>query len=140
MFGDCVWAQLNSTHNINQNILNFTRLFNLPKFKAHLTLDYNLKTPFNKEKYEIDDLIIDGLPYQTCKNNFYAIQQDYFMKNNPATKLHISLGYRYGKEFTHKEIDFVESMKLEEIISKKDIQVHLWNCNSFNPENWRLIC
>ena len=140
MFGDCVWAQLSSTHNINQNILNFTRLFNLPKFKAHLTLDYNLKLPFNKEKYEIDDLVIDGLPYQTCKNNFYSIQQDYFMKNNPTKKLHISIGYKYGKEFTYKELDFLESIKMDDKISKKDIQLHLWNCNSINPENWKLIC
>ena len=98
MFGNCVWAELSSTHPINNNILNFTRLFNLPTFKAHLTLEYNLKEPFIRENYILDDLVIDGCPYLTCKDNFHAIQQDYFMKNNPSKKLHISLAYKNGKE------------------------------------------
>lgn len=55
-----VWSQLSSTHPINQQILNFCRLFNQPLFKAHLTLEYDLKEPFDKTKYKLDDLIKDG--------------------------------------------------------------------------------
>ena len=139
MFGNCVWAQLSSIHPINNNILNFTRLFHLPSFNAHLTLDYDLKTPFVKENYELDDLVIDGNPYITNKNNFYAIQQDYFMKNNPEKKLHISLAYKNGKEFTNKEIDFIKYMKMDDEISKKDLKVQFWNCNSRNPSLWKML-
>ena len=139
MFGNCVWAQLSSTHNINQNIFILTNLFNLPKFKAHLTLDYNLKKPFKKENYILDDFLIDGLPYITEKNGFHAIQQDYFMKNNPTKKLHISLAYKIRKEFTYKEFDFISLLKMDEEIKKEDIEVHFWNCNSINPENWKII-
>jgi hypothetical protein len=139
MFGNCVWAELSSTHPINNNILNFTRLFNLSSFKAHLTLEYDLKKPFVKDNYELDDLVIDGYPYLTCKDKFYAIQQDYFMKNDPTKKLHISLAYKNGKEFTYKEQDFIRYMKMDGEISKKDIQVHLWNCNSINPSSWKML-
>ena len=139
MFGNCVWAQLSSTHSINNNISNFTRLFYLPSFKAHLTLDYNIKEPFKKKKYEIDDLVKDGIPYITNKNGFHSFQQDYFMKNNPAKKLHISIAYKNGKEFTHKELEFLKYIKIDEQISKKDIQVHLWNCNSINPSSWKML-
>ena len=61
MFGNCVWAQLSSTHFINQNIYNFTHLFHLPQFKAHLTLDYNLEKPFKKENY-----IFRRFDYRRC--------------------------------------------------------------------------
>ena len=59
MFGNCEWSQLNSNHNVNQNIYNFNRLFHFPQFKAHLTLDYDLKEKFNRENYVLDDLIKD---------------------------------------------------------------------------------
>lgn len=139
MFGNCVWAQLSSTHFINQNIYNFTHLFHLPKFKSHFTLEYDLKKPFKKENYILDDLIIDGGPYLTNKNGFHAFQQDYFMKNNPSKKLHISMAYKLGKEFTYKEFDFLKSMRMDDFISKKDLEVHFWNCNSKNPEYWKMI-
>lgn len=139
MFGDCVWAQLSSTHPINQQILNFCRLFNQPLFKAHLTLEYDLKEPFDKNKYTVDDFVRDGVPYKTELKKFYAIQQDYYMKNNPSQKLHISLAYKNLKPFNHREEDFLLYLKLDEVISKKDIEVHLWNCNSRNPEEWKLI-
>ena len=52
------------------------------------------------------------------------------MKNNPGKKLHISMAYKFGKEFTYKEFDFLQSMKMDDFISKKDLEVHFWNCNS----------
>ena len=139
MFGNCVWAELSSTHPINNNILNFKRLFNLQTFKSHITLEYDLKEPFIRDNYILDDLVIDGCPYLTCKDNFHAIQQDYFMKNNPLKKLHISLAYKNGKEFTIKERDFINYMKMDNEISKKNIKVNLWNCNSRNPNLWKMI-
>tara|TARA_B100000674_G_scaffold240467_1_gene197620 strand:- start:148 stop:570 length:423 start_codon:yes stop_codon:yes gene_type:complete len=139
MFGNCVWAQLSSNHNINQNIYNFNKLFYYPNFKAHLTLNYGLKKKFNRKDYKLDDLIKDGEPYLTKINNFYAFQQDYFMKNNPAKKLHITMAYKSGREFTFKELDFLKYIKMDEFIKKEDLKVHFWNCNSINPGDWKLL-
>ena len=139
MFGNCVWAQLCSNHIINQNIYNFNQLFFFPQFKAHLTLDYNLQEPFSKDNYLLDDLIKDGEPYLTKSNNFHSLQQDYFMKSKPSKKLHISLAYKSGKEFTLKELDFLNSIKMDEFITKEDLKVHFWNCNSTNPGDWKLL-
>ena len=139
MFGNCVWAQLNSNHNINQNIYNFNRLFYFPQFKAHLTLDYDLKEKFNKENYILDDLIKDGKPYLTSNDNFHSLQQDYFMKNTPSKKIHISMAYKFGSEFTYRELDYLNYMKMDEFIKKQDLRVHFWNCNSANPGDWKFL-
>ena len=139
MFGNCVWAQLNSNHNINQNIYNFNRLFYFPQFKAHLTLDYDLKEKFNRENYVLDDLIKDGKPYLTSSDNFHSLQQDYFMKNTPSKKIHISMAYKFGSEFTYRELDYLNYMKMDEFIKKKDLRVHFWNCNSTNPGDWKFL-
>jgi hypothetical protein len=139
MFGNCVWAQLNSSHNINQNIYNFNRLFHLPQFKAHLTLDYDLKEKFNRKDYKLDDLIKDGKPYLINISNFHSLQQDYFMKNTPSKKLHISMAYKFGKTFTYKELDYLNYMKMDEFIKKQDLRVHFWNCNSTNPGEWKFL-
>ncbi len=139
MFGNCVWAQLNSNHNINQNIYNFNRLFHFPQFKAHLTLDYDLKEKFNRGNYVLDDLIKDGKPYLTSSDNFHSLQQDYFMKNTPSKKLHISMAYKFGSEFTYRELDYLNYMKMDEFIKKQDLRVHFWNCNSTNPGDWKFL-
>ena len=139
MFGNCAWAQLNSNHNINQNIYNFNRLFHFPQFKAHLTLDYDLKEKFNRENYVLDDLIKDGKPYLTSSDNFHSLQQDYFMKNTPSKKLHISMAYKFGSEFTYRELDYLNYMKMDEFIKKKDLRLNFWNCNSTNPGDWKFL-
>ena len=139
MFGNCVWLQLSSTNNLNQNILNFSRLFGTPNFKAHITLEYNIKQPFDKNKYKIDDVIVDGYPYFTNKNGFFSCQQNYFFKDEPKKIYHISLAYKVDKEFTYQEIEFLRTIKIDEFISKKEFEIHLWNCNSKNPNLWKMI-
>ena len=139
MFGNCVWAQLYSNHPINQIIYDYTKLFNLPYYKGHLTLEYNLKEPFIKDKYVVEDLFIDGFPYLTLNNGFYSIQQDYRMKKDKVNKLHISMAYKIDKPFTDRELNLYEIVKMPPIIKKEDLDVHLWDCNSKNPEKWKLI-
>ena len=139
MFGNCVWAQLSSNHSINHNIYNFNSLFHYPQFRAHLTLDYDLKKKFNKENYKLDDLIKDGKPYLTEHKKFHSLQQDYFMKRTPSKKLHISMAYKYGAKFTVKELDYLNYMKMDEFIKKEDLRVQFWNCNSTNPGDWKLL-
>jgi hypothetical protein len=102
-------------------------------------LDYDLKEKFNRKDYKLDDLIKDGKPYLTSSDNFHSLQQDYFMKNTPSKKLHISLGYKFNSEFTYKELDYLNYMKMDEFIKKQDLRVHFWNCKSTNPGEWKFL-
>jgi hypothetical protein len=42
MFGNCLWYQLSSTHNLNQIIFNFHKLFGTQPHKAHITIEYDI--------------------------------------------------------------------------------------------------
>ena len=136
MFGNCVWYQLKSTHNLNQVIYNFHQLFGNELYCAHFTADYNV---FEMKDYPIDSFVKSGGIYKTCQNGFYALQQDYFMKNKPSKLFHVSLAYKNNKDFTDREIRFIESCHIDEVIDKKDIQLSFWNCNSRNPKDWKLL-
>ncbi len=140
MFGNCVWLQLNSTHNMNKIIFNFSELFMTHKFIGHFTLDYNIeKQHFNKKNYIINNLVKDGELYETENNGFFAVQQDYITDQYPFKKYHLSLAYKLDKPFNLKERDFIYSIKLDDEIKKEDVQIRLWNCNSKNPKNWKFI-
>lgn len=139
MFGNCVWLQLNSTHNLNQNIINFSKLFYYPIYKAHVTLEYDYKKKFKKKDFKIDNLIRDGEPNITNNNGFYAFEQNYYFENEPSKMFHISLAYKNNKTFTNTELFYLKSIKIDEKIDKKDLEIHLWNCNSKNPKDWKMI-
>ena len=136
MFGNCVWYQLKSTHNLNQIIYNFHKLFGSDLYGAHLTADYNV---LEMKDYPIDSFVKNGRIYKTSQDGFYALQQDYFMQNRPSKLFHVSLAYKNGKDFTDREINFIESCHIDEVINKEDIQLSYWNCNSKNPRDWKLL-
>lgn len=136
MFGNCLWLELSSTHNINQIIYNFHQLFGTQLYKPHMTLEYNTHSP---KKYELYDFKKKGVVYKTCNNGFYSLQQDYISEGFPERIFHISLAYK-DKDFTFREIDFINSCAIPDFISKDDLTIHLWNCNSKYPKDWKLIC
>ena len=138
MFGYCVWLQLCSTHNLNNIIKDFHTFFNTEKYLAHVTVDYNINK-FSKDNYIVDDLIKDGEIYFTENNNFFSAQQDFFFKSNPIKLLHISLAYKVNKPFTEGEKLYLKSLKIDEEIKKKDLQINLWNCDSKYTQNWKLV-
>ena len=136
MFGNCLWLQLSSTHNINQIIYNFHQLFGTQQHKAHITLEYNTHLP---KKYELYDFIKKGSVYKTLEDGFYALQQDYISDGFPEKKFHISLAYK-DKDFTFQEMYFINSCDIPDFISKNDLSIHLWDCNSKFPNDWKFIC
>jgi hypothetical protein len=136
MFGNCLWLQLSSTHNINQIIYNFHKLFGTQQHKAHITIEYDTHFPQDYEKY---NFYKTGEIYKTCEDGFYAVQQDYVSDGFPNKTFHISLAYK-DKDFTFQEMYFINSCDIPDFISKNDLSIHLWDCNSKFPNDWKFIC
>ena len=142
MFGKCVWYQIADTHKANILVKSFCEKFNFSFYLAHMTADYDIKTEFDKTKYEIDQgdyFIRYGKPHKTEQNGFYAIEQDYSLRSQPDKLYHVSLAYKNGIPFSNKEFEFIENADIPEIIEKKDIDIRLWNCNSRDPKHWKLF-
>ena len=81
-----------------------------------------------------------GSIYQTEKNNFYAIQQDFIEDSSSIKKIyHVALVYRVGKEFSEEELRIVRNIDMVYGIDKNDIVVEHWNCDSKNCLEWYKI-
>ena len=139
MFGHCVWYQLSSTNSLNSIIKNYCQLFEYDLFKAHMTLEYNVGDTIDKTKYKKYNFIKQGNVYKTYDSGLYSLQQDYISEELPKRIYHVSLAYKQNKDFTIKETEFINSMKLPDNIKKEDLIIHLWNCDSIYPKDWKLI-
>mgnify|MGYP001217002793 CR=1 FL=1 len=139
MYGNCTWYQLSSTHSLNSIINNFCQLFGYNQFNAHMTIEYNVDDKIDTTKYSKYNFVKHNNIYKTLENNIYCIQQDYITEEIPKKIYHISLAYKQNSDFTIRETEFLNSMKLPDRIKKEEITIHLWNCNSANPKKWKLI-
>ena len=116
MFGKCVWYQLKSTHNLNQVIYNFHQLFGSELYCAHLTADYNV---FEMKDYPIDSFVKSGRIYKTCQNGFYALQQDYFMKNKPSNYFTFLLLIKITKTLLIERYDLLKVVILMKLLTSQ---------------------
>lgn len=141
MFGYCIWYAI-----FNKNIINIINslsiTFKTENYQPHITYLMNLdknkaEKIFNDGNINTKDFCIKGYVYQTCLNNFYALQQDFIDENNKL--YHISLAYRNFKKFTNKELILAQSMINFNKINKKDIKILLYNCDSRFQKNWKKI-
>ena len=142
MFGNCLWFQIDENNVINKLITNFYKKFGTQKYIGHFTMDYNIRSLKNINNYIVGDFYKINTIYETGKNGFYALQQDYLFdnKNNKNNKIyHISLAYKLDEKFTDEEKNFFVNVNIPDIIKKGDLEINLWNCNSKNTENWYKI-
>ena len=142
MYGKCVWYQLNDSNNLNKIIESYSTKFNAIPFKAHLTVVYNLRNVFNTQTYELKNnefFNIVGLPYANYEDGVYSIQQDYKLNTNPTHLYHVSFAYKFDGPFTNVEVNYIRNQHIPKIIEKKDIIIHLWDCNNNSPNTWKLI-
>lgn len=145
MFKHCVWYKITNNY-INGIIRYLAIIFNTSNYNAHLTVEAfmdndNALTLYNIYKQQpIPTFKYVGSIYQTEKNNFYAIQQDFIEENSSIKKVyHVSLAYRVGKEFSEEELTIVRNIDLVDRIDKNDIVVEHWNCDSKNCLEWYKI-
>lgn len=143
MFGYCIWLKLNKDHLYNKIINNLSIKLNLKYFEGHLTEKYNLNIMEAKKYYNnntFDNFIFTpkNKVYSTINNNFYSLQLDF--SNNVNEKIyHISLAYRTDRAFTDKEIEISNNIKYSEIIKNNDFTINIYDCDSINTENWKMI-
>jgi hypothetical protein len=145
MFNYCVWYRVKN-NSINLLIKELALKFNTNIYNAHLTIEHSLElseaiTIYNKFNIKKNPrFLLIGIPYQTKKEDFYAIQQDYIEDCFINKKIyHISLAYRVGSKFTKDELEIASSLSIPKFIDKEDIGVELWNCDSKICSDWKLI-
>ena len=147
MFGKCVWYQLSDTHNLNNIIKLFYTRFLTSKYKAHITADYNiLESEYKNTKYNLKNnyrFLKVGDPYVHSDGEFYAIQQDYNLLSDTSVSCnhlyHVSLAYKVNQTFTEEELEYIKKLNIPDFIYKKDIEIHLWDCDSIYTTDWKML-
>jgi hypothetical protein len=56
------------------------------------------------------------------------------------TKHFIFLWLIKTKILLFQEMYFINSCDIPDFISKNDLSIHLWDCDSKFPNDWKLIC
>ena len=139
MFGNCLWFQIDENNEINKLITNFYNKFGTQKYIGHFTMDYNIRTLKNINNYIVGDFFKINTIYETVKNGFYSLQQDYLFCNDNNKIFHISLAYKLTEKFTEEEKNFFVNVNIPDVIKKEDLEINLWNCNSIMTDNWYKI-
>jgi len=137
MFGVCIWYEIIKPHifyNLNKTLA-IKCGCNL--HNPHITINYNPvnKTDYNLNNYILLDFYKDGDVYQTCNQNFYSLQQDYVMKNNPK-KYHVSLIYKVDTKFTDNDLKYANTLDIPTIINSNEIKKTIWNCDNVDTTLW----
>lgn len=146
MFGNCVWLFFKGKNNFRNIIKKHSEKFSTQLYEPHITFLYDIENnleyknlninEININKIKISNFFKSGDIYKTQFKNFYAIQQDYLLNNNPNKVYHISLAYKVDNNFSQEELDFIKSFDLDKIIKKSDLEIKVMNCNSFNTIDW----
>ena len=143
MFGYCIWGELkpeNIYYKINRILSNKC---NSQIHNPHITLDYNvnLKNQNILDNYKLNKYVKIGKIYQSNKDNFYSLQQDYIncSDENDIKLYHVSLAYKVNKAFTNYDIYYANTLQIPAIIYPNQINISLWNCDSIYTTKWYKI-
>ena len=97
MFGCCIWAELKPCHIFNTINRLLASKSNSQIHNPHITLDYNinLKNQNILDNYTLNKYVKIGKIYQSNKDNFYSLQQDYIncSDDNDIKLYHVSVAY-----------------------------------------------
>ena len=123
MFGYCIWLEVPTLWNY---VINYAIKYQGEFFYPHMSIETKIKTKdealakFNKGFFFRKFLTL-GKPYITSESNFHVIQCNII--EYPSK--HISIAYRYNKEWSQEELDDCNPPKVV-----KGVKISAWYCNN----------